>query len=84
MNNNYYKPTTFTNRDFERIAITKTKMNNNYYKPTTFTINQKQSDHIDESVYEDKKLPKNDRKYPNSQRSEYIRKKINEDMKDGR
>lgn len=57
-------------------------MTDTYFKPHTFTINKRQSDHIDERLYQDKKLPENKREFPNGQRSEYIRRKINEDMKD--
>jgi len=52
-----------------------------YYKSYSFTINRNQSDHIDKRVYEDKQQPDNKRKYPNGERSEYIRKMIDEDRK---
>lgn len=51
-----------------------------YYRPYTLTLNQKQSAHIDKRVYEDKHQPDNKRKYPNGQRSEYVRKLIEGDM----
>lgn len=57
-------------------------MTDNYYKPHIFTINKKQSNHIDDRVYEDKQQPNSQRKYPNGQRSEYVRKMIDGDMKD--
>ena len=57
-------------------------MTDSYYRSHTFTINEKQSRHIDDRVYQDKKLPQDEREFPNGQRSEYIRNKINEEMKD--
>jgi len=55
-------------------------MTDNYYRPRIFTINKKQSAHIDKRVYEDKHLEDSKRKYPNGQRSEYVRKLIEGDM----
>lgn len=56
-------------------------MTDTYYRPHIFTISKKQSKHIDKRVYQDKLLPEDKREFPNGQRSEFIRKKINEDMK---
>jgi len=53
-----------------------------FYRPCTITLNKKQSSHIDKRVYEDKQVTDDKRKYPNGQRSEYVRKLIEGDMKD--
>ena len=52
-----------------------------YYPRYTFTLSQKQSDYIDDRVYADKKLPEEKREFTDSNRSGYIRKLINSDMK---
>lgn len=52
------------------------------YKRYAFIMSEKQSDHIDDRIYADKKLPQEKREFPNGQRSEYIRKLISRDMKD--
>lgn len=54
-----------------------------YYIRYTFTISEKQSAHIDDRVYADKKLSQEKREFPNSNRSEYIRKLIHSDIKKG-
>ncbi len=56
-------------------------MSDIYYKAYSYTISTKESDYINDRIHADRKLPANERQYPNGQRSEYLRKLINEDMK---
>ncbi len=56
-------------------------MSDIHYKSYSFTISTKESEYINDRIHADRKLPTNERQYPGGQRSEYLRKLINEDMK---